>query len=91
MAQVVKLASRLPCREVRRTLTGLTAGVLSHSTIYGLVGRATQHAQKTEKQAWHVWFEAGAERDALVGKRVHCHGGERLPCWEAASMEWSRP
>jgi hypothetical protein len=61
MAQVVKPASRLPCREMRRTLTGLTAGVLSHSTIYRLVGRATQHARTMEKQAWYAWFEAGAE------------------------------
>ncbi|RMF94346.1 MAG: hypothetical protein D6736_00225, partial [Nitrospinota bacterium] len=137
--QVVELASRMPFREVVRTVTALTAGVLSPATIHRLTQRVAQRAVEADHTMWEQGVQRGgappagdrvvptlyveadglwvhlqregtryyevksaiayegwqrlpqnAERYALVGKRVYCHGDDTLPFWEVASLAWSR-
>ena len=57
--QVVELASRIPFREVVRTVTGLTAGVLSSTTIHRLAHRVAQRAVEGDQAGWEQCLQRG--------------------------------
>jgi hypothetical protein len=58
---MVTLASRLPFREVTRTVAGLTAGVLAPATVHRLLGRVAHKALAAEQRAWQGCLAHGEE------------------------------
>ena len=58
-AKVVKLATRMPFRQVGETLEDFTAGVLSDSTLHRLVQKTGKRALEQEKADWRAVYERG--------------------------------
>lgn len=134
---VVEMATEMPFRVVTKTVSALTAGALSKSTVHRLVQVVGQNALDEDRGRWEAQFErgedvnegrqradilyteadgvwihlqreershyevksgisyrgwrrVGADRYALVGKRVYAHGDDAIPFWEGASLEWSK-
>ena len=58
---VVRLASRVPFRDVEETIGELTAGVLSAKSIHSLTQKVGARAEREEVERWKACFERGED------------------------------
>ena len=58
---VVEMATEMPFRVVTRSVSSLTAGVLSKSTVHRLLQGVAQNALDEERERWESQFERGED------------------------------
>ena len=58
---VVEMATEMPFRKVSRSVSALTAGVLSKSTVHRLLQGVGQNALDQEQERWEAQFERGED------------------------------
>jgi hypothetical protein len=66
---LVELATQKPFRQVSKTLTKLTAGVLSTGTVYLLLEKTAERAIGKEREEWRALYERG-ELPPSDGRKV---------------------
>ena len=58
---IVEMATEMPFRQVTKTVSALTAGVLSRSTVHRLLQDVGQNALDEESERWEAQFERGED------------------------------